>query len=110
MSYYTLENTCASSISLTHNQKYNDPFINKTGRISLYKDNLFNRNSYEYNNNNLYTNAKSYKRIDVAYINYVGKILDIKQELLLTEKKLLEETSKEIKLIQNKQTLSCKQK
>ena len=100
MSYYKLRNTCdiynEPSTALTSNNKYINPFVGNTEKVSYYNDNIYRLNSYKYNNNNLYTYTKSYVTIDDSYKHYVDTILDLKRNLLKQEKQLIDETTDEL--------------
>jgi len=110
MPYYKLKNVCdvykESGTAITNNQKYIDPYVMESQKVAFYNENIFDKNSYEYNNNNLYPSVKSYKTITGGYKNYVNAILDAKEELLNQEKEVVTEAKKDLKdlkdLVKNK--------
>ena len=101
MPYYKLQNVCdvykESGTAITNNQKYIDPYLMDSQKVAFYNENIFDKNSYEYNNNNLYPYAKSYKTIVGGYKNYVNAILDAKEELLNQEKDIIKDVKKDLK-------------
>ena len=76
--------------------KYIEPFFGNTQKVSYYNDNISRLNSYEYNNNNLYSYSKSYANVNDSYKHYIDTILDIKKNLLNQEKQLIQDTTEEL--------------
>jgi len=105
MSYYKLKHICNNynepSTALTCNKKYISPFLKDSQKIAVYENNNCDVNSYEYLNNNLYSQTKSYNTIVNSYENYVTKLLNKRDELLKKEEKLLKKEEEELKKINN---------
>lgn len=96
--YFQQKDMCNNtSVSETDNTKYTDPFISNSNKISRYGNNDFNVNSYEFNNNNLFIQDKSYDNIDKAYEHYVSKILNKRDELIKREEKIISKKEKQLK-------------
>jgi hypothetical protein len=103
MPYYKLQNTCdvykESGTAITNNQKYINPFLPNSQKVAFYNENIFDKNSYQYNNNNLYPSTKSYNSITEGYKHYINSLIDAKEELLNQEKEILKEAKTDLENI-----------
>lgn len=112
MAYYKLKNTCDNynepSTALTCNKKYINPFLENSKEVAVYDTYNFELNSFEYLNNNIQPQTKSYNNFDISYEHYVSKLLNKRDQLIKREEKLIR--AKEKKLMKEEEVLEKRRK